>query len=168
MTSRSQAEGQLSHDTPWSMAAGERQQETATEVGQEAAAPEGTGSASSAAGQARADSTPASPASVASLTAPPLFLGRNPAEAFCSFLQGKITYYSQGLFACVCSVRGHQRCVLTRSSLPGRSPAQGRPLGFMERQAARLQLEGNPEAIRLLAMERAKRPDEGAEPEVQP
>ena len=44
---------------------------------------------------------------------------------------GKVTWYRQGLFTCLCQNPNHQKCILSRSSRPGRKPAQGRPLGLM-------------------------------------
>ena len=62
---------------------------------------------------------------------PPARPGRAKAEEVLVLPHGKVTYYGQGLFTATCGNEAHGRCVLTRSALEGRSPAQGRPLAFL-------------------------------------
>ena len=119
---------------------------------------------------------------------------REPAELVLQCPEGKITYYKQGYFTCVCSNVNHSRCVLTRTAQPGNKPGQGRPLGFMyswlklgvdvpdkathwrvsgwptleQRRAARVELQQMPGAAALLSKERPLKPGEDPEPVLRP
>ena len=53
------------------------------------------------------------------------------AEESVTLPQGKLTFCGQGSFAATCANPSHNRCVLTRTALEGRSRAQGRPLAFL-------------------------------------
>eukprot|EP00971_Amphidinium_carterae_P050449 993618-Amphidinium_carterae.1 len=114
------------------------------------------------------------------------------AEIFAEVPGGRLAYYdNKGLFQASCSRAGHGRCVLTRSALPGRRPAQGRPLGLLvawlgmghtvatkeqhwdktlwpakpAREAAREELQQYAGGLELLACERALGAEEGEEPD---
>ena len=119
---------------------------------------------------------------------------REPAELVWYLPFGRITYYRQGFFTCLCLHPNHEKCIMTRTAKAGSRPAQGRPLAFLytwlqagenlpdkachwepavwptfeAREAARNQILDNVEAAPLLAMERARRPGEGPEPEGRP
>ena len=56
---------------------------------------------------------------------------RDRAEVVVTVPQGKITFYHQGFFTARCMIPGHTGCVLTRSAMAGRRPAQGRPCGLL-------------------------------------
>ena len=100
---------------------------------------------------------------------------------------GDIRYYRKGDFTATC--RFHPGCILTRTSMPGRRPAQGRPLGLLaawlslrpeskaehfnranwpdaaRRQAARVELSHVFGSAELFACERPRRDGEGVEPD---
>eukprot|EP00959_Pyramimonas_sp_CCMP1952_P221615 4633074-Pyramimonas_sp.AAC.1 len=55
--------------------------------------------------------------------------GHEPAELVALFPGGRITFYLKGCrFVATCEGNGHHRCSRERISVPGRRPAQGRPL----------------------------------------
>ena len=116
---------------------------------------------------------------------------RGKAEISLEIEGGKLTFYRQGFFTATCRNVAHTKCVMTRTSQPGRRAAQGRPLGFLvawlalseetvdktdhwnrsrwpdhaTRTAARHRLAELPGGQELLECERQQEPGETSEPD---
>ena len=74
-------------------------------------------------------------ASMAARPPPPVVAfargARSKAEFVAEVPGGRLSWYFQGMYTAQCNNEAHGKCVLTRTSQPGRRAAQGRPLGLL-------------------------------------